>query len=169
MVMVQKALLGLWKTSEIDGKSVDLTKPLTYNDRMRFRDKNSIFWNLCKKTHFECKFSFFIPHFCNFFCFWKFLSIEWISKYWIQCTENPMIIPLPSNPILIVVHWKGGLILPTKLFMTRSLKVIGKTMIHFVSMEEDLQSWMITVPFSELFKVSELLNCKSYIIKFWFN
>jgi len=37
MVMVQKALLGLWKTSEIDGKSVDLTKPLTYNDRMRFR------------------------------------------------------------------------------------------------------------------------------------
>ena len=71
-----------------------------------------------------------------------------------------MIIPLPSNPILIVVHWKGGLILPTKLSMTRSLKVIGKTMIHFVSMEEDLQSWIIIVPFSELFKVSKLLNCK---------
>ena len=46
MVMVQKALLGLWSKSEIDGASVDLTKPLTYNDRMRFRDNNSIFCNL---------------------------------------------------------------------------------------------------------------------------
>ena len=41
--MVQKALLGLWSKSEIDGASVDLTKPLTYNDRMRFRDKIQYF------------------------------------------------------------------------------------------------------------------------------
>ena len=40
MVLVQKALLNLWKISSLYDAVVDLTKPLTYNDRFRFRKPN---------------------------------------------------------------------------------------------------------------------------------
>ena len=40
MVLVQKALLNLWKISSLYDAAVDLTKPLTYNDRFRFRKPN---------------------------------------------------------------------------------------------------------------------------------
>ena len=40
MVLVQKALLNLWKISTLHDAAVDLTKPLTYNDRFRFRKPN---------------------------------------------------------------------------------------------------------------------------------
>ncbi len=37
MIVAQKALLALWSSNpDLDSKT-DLTKPLTYNDRMRFR------------------------------------------------------------------------------------------------------------------------------------
>ena len=111
MIKVQNALLSLWTTNQSIDDSVNLTQPLTYNDRVRFRkprdksfklgphwDSGSL--NRWADTNYKV---------CLFFC----IDINF-KRIW----KNTFVIKIISDPYMVISM--------TELTRTAKFDLIGR-------------------------------------------